>query len=288
MEVEGEDNKDDEENESNYDDDGKPKKNEHVESGYNLDASVTAHKLKEDCEHIRTNGNSNTQKVNLYDEIKNQEENQIRFGRNCGGSFESGRSNKMVKAVRRKQHEGDSTKTKECDARNTRKHNVTHNMGLEKEKEMKCGKVEEQWVEDLWGSRNFGYAQVEANGKSGGLLLVWDTKIFSASQSVGDERFIVVKADVELKDTIVVVVPKFLGEGYHMKTIRVDYKWRPLRCLSCKVFGHVLGECPKQPVSVVLKNLKAPRQIVRGVLVGPKVGFKQTKYVYRPVSQKNS
>ncbi|GKA48063.1 hypothetical protein Tco_0741021 [Tanacetum coccineum] len=263
----------------------------------------------------------------------------------------------MVKAVRRKQHEGDSTKTKECDAHNTRKHNVTHNTGLEKEKviftaitrgpstiydsssmgsinskhvkavgeqirlvwekkggmggcdgqakemvgesenmeermagiqEMKCGKVEEQWVEDLWGLRNFGYAQVEAKGKSGGLLLVWDTKIFSASQSVGDERFIVVKVDVELKDTIVVVVPKFLGEGYHMKTIRVEYKWRPLRCLSCKVFGHVLGECPKQPVSVVLKNLKAPRQIVRGVSVGLNVGFKQTKYVYRHVSQKNS
>ncbi|GKC86538.1 hypothetical protein Tco_1147187 [Tanacetum coccineum] len=96
MEVEGEDNKDDEENESDYDDDRKPKKNERfssnprspddkgshlrhgsneinvgvgnfkdVESGYNLDASVTAHKLKEDYEHIRTNGNSNTQKVNL-------------------------------------------------------------------------------------------------------------------------------------------------------------------------------------------------------------------------------
>ncbi|GJZ57731.1 hypothetical protein Tco_0613225 [Tanacetum coccineum] len=58
--------------------------------------------------------------------------------------------------------------------------------------------------------------------------------------------------NVELKDTIVVVVPKFVE----------------------------LGD--------VLKNLKNPRQVVRGVKVGPKVGFKQTKQVYRCVSQKNS
>nr|GEX80732.1 U5 small nuclear ribonucleoprotein helicase [Tanacetum cinerariifolium] len=42
-----------------------------------------------------------------------------------------------------------------------------------------------------------------------------------------------------------------------------------------------------QPVSDVLKNLKIPRQAVRGLRVGPKVGFKPTKQVYRPVSQKN-
>ncbi|GKB86158.1 RNA-directed DNA polymerase, eukaryota, partial [Tanacetum coccineum] len=66
--------------------------------------------------------------------------------------------------------------------------------------EIKCGKVKEQWVEDLWGSRNFGYAQVKAKGKSGGLLLVWDTNIFSASQSVGDERFIAVKGSWKGRD----------------------------------------------------------------------------------------
>ncbi|GJU58345.1 retrotransposon protein, putative, ty1-copia subclass [Tanacetum coccineum] len=73
------------------------------------------------------------------------------------------------------------------------------------------------------------------------------------------------RADVELKDTIMVVVPKFVGEGYHMKTIRVRYEWTPPRCSNCKVFGHVLDEFPKQPVSDVLKNLKNPRQAGRGV-----------------------
>ncbi|GKC23351.1 hypothetical protein Tco_1025501 [Tanacetum coccineum] len=36
------------------------------------------------------------------------------------------------------------------------------------------------------------------------------------------------RADVELKDTIV-VVPKFVGEGYSMRTIHVEYKWTPPR-----------------------------------------------------------
>ncbi|GKB66331.1 hypothetical protein Tco_0927743 [Tanacetum coccineum] len=45
------------------------------------------------------------------------------------------------------------------------------------------------------GSRNFGYAQVEARGRSGGLLLVWDTNSFSTRQLVGEERFIAVKGN---------------------------------------------------------------------------------------------
>nr|GEZ06709.1 peptidase S10, serine carboxypeptidase, alpha/beta hydrolase fold protein [Tanacetum cinerariifolium] len=37
-----------------------------------------------------------------------------------------------------------------------------------------------------------------------------------------------------------------------------------------------------------LKNMKKPRQSPRGVLVGPKVGFKPVKQVYRQVSKKNN
>ncbi|GJY90696.1 hypothetical protein Tco_0505892 [Tanacetum coccineum] len=60
------------------------------------------------------------------------------------------------------------------------------------------------------------------------------------------------RADVELKDTIFVVIPKFVGEGYN-----------------------------------VLKNLKNPRQAVRGVHVGTKVGFNMTNQVYRLVYHNN-
>ncbi|GJR11499.1 hypothetical protein Tco_0794151 [Tanacetum coccineum] len=42
------------------------------------------------------------------------------------------------------------------------------------------------------------------------------------------------KADVELRDTRLVVVPKFSGEMFTMSTIRVEYEWAPLMCLECK------------------------------------------------------
>nr|GEW71435.1 hypothetical protein [Tanacetum cinerariifolium] len=50
------------------------------------------------------------------------------------------------------------------------------------------------------------------------------------------------KYGLELKDAIVVVMPKLVGEGFNMCTIRVEYKWKPPTFLSCKVFGHVLNE----------------------------------------------
>ncbi|GKD75427.1 putative RNA-directed DNA polymerase [Tanacetum coccineum] len=95
-------------------------------------------------------------------------------------------------------------------------------------------------------------------------------------------------ADVELKDTILVAMPKLVREGFYTCTIRVKYEWKPPRCACCKVFGHVQDECPKNVDSDVAKNLKKPSQAPRGVLVGPKVGFQPIKQVYRPVSKKNN
>ncbi|GJU12182.1 hypothetical protein Tco_1134578 [Tanacetum coccineum] len=65
-------------------------------------------------------------------------------------------------------------------------------------------------------------------------------------------------ADVELKDTIVVAMPKLVDE----------YR--------------------KNIVSDVVKNLRNSRQAVRGVQFGPKVGFNPTKQVYILVSYKNN
>ncbi|GKD96374.1 RNA-directed DNA polymerase, eukaryota [Tanacetum coccineum] len=61
--------------------------------------------------------------------------------------------------------------------------------------ETKSNILDEWWMEDLWGSRNFSYVQKEANGRSGGLLLVWDNNIFTCKQAVRDERFIAVKGE---------------------------------------------------------------------------------------------
>ncbi|GJY76374.1 hypothetical protein Tco_0481490 [Tanacetum coccineum] len=69
------------------------------------------------------------------------------------------------------------------------------------------------------------------------------------------------RADVELKDTI---------------------GWL---CLNLLEEGFIREECPKNLGLGVAKNLTKPSQAPRGVLVGPKVGFKPAKE-YRPVSKK--
>ncbi|GJU21121.1 hypothetical protein Tco_1154463 [Tanacetum coccineum] len=48
-----------------------------------------------------------------------------------------------------------------------------------------------------------------------------------------------------------------------------------------------LDGCPKNINSDVVKNMKKPSQTHRGVPVGPKVGFKPVKQVYRQVSNSN-
>ncbi|GJW58216.1 retrotransposon protein, putative, ty1-copia subclass [Tanacetum coccineum] len=53
------------------------------------------------------------------------------------------------------------------------------------------------------------------------------------------------RADVELKDNIIVAMPKITREGHYICNVRVKYEWKPLRCSSCKVFRHIHKECPK-------------------------------------------
>nr|GEV60493.1 hypothetical protein [Tanacetum cinerariifolium] len=86
-------------------------------------------------------------------------------------------------------------------------------------------------------------------------------------------------ADVELKDTIVMAMPKIIREGYYTCTVHVENEWKPRRCSCCKVFGHTQEECPKNIRLSVAKNLKKPSQTSRGVLVGLKVGLNLIKNI---------
>nr|GEY40888.1 hypothetical protein [Tanacetum cinerariifolium] len=90
--------------------------------------------------------------------------------------------------------------------------------------------------------------------------------------------------DVELKDNIVVVVPKITKEGHYTCNVCVEYEWKPPRCLSGKVFGHVHEECTKNTGVDEKKIVIKPSQTSRGVPVGPKIGFKPQKE-YRPVTK---
>ncbi|GJT30930.1 hypothetical protein Tco_0911205 [Tanacetum coccineum] len=92
--------------------------------------------------------------------------------------------------------------------------------------------------------------------------------------------------DVELKDNIVMAMPKLNGEGLYTCNIHVDYVWKPPRYACCKVFGHFQEKCLKNIGACETKNLKKLSQTPRGVSVGQKVGFKPAKQVYQPVSKK--
>nr|GEU47361.1 hypothetical protein [Tanacetum cinerariifolium] len=68
------------------------------------------------------------------------------------------------------------------------------------------------------------------------------------------------RADVELKDNIMLHMPKISREGHYTCNVRVDYEWKPPTCTSCKVFGHIHEECPKNIGAGVTKTMKKPCQ----------------------------
>nr|GEZ45284.1 hypothetical protein [Tanacetum cinerariifolium] len=79
------------------------------------------------------------------------------------------------------------------------------------------------------------------------------------------------KADVKLKDNIIVAMPKITREGHYTCNVRAEYKWKPPRCSSCKVFRHVHEECTKNTGAGEKKTVKKPSQTSRGAPVGPKI-----------------
>ncbi|GJY60549.1 cytokinin dehydrogenase 3-like protein [Tanacetum coccineum] len=93
------------------------------------------------------------------------------------------------------------------------------------------------------------------------------------------------RASVELKDNIVMAIPKITREGHYTCNVHVEYEWKPPRCSSCKVFGHIQEECIKNTGAGEKKTVKKPSQTSRSVLVGPKMGFKPQKE-YRSVPKK--
>ncbi|GJU76069.1 retrotransposon protein, putative, ty1-copia subclass [Tanacetum coccineum] len=98
------------------------------------------------------------------------------------------------------------------------------------------------------------------------------------------------RADVELKDTIVVAMPKVNGEGFYMCNVRVEYEWKPPRCACCKIFCHTRVECPKNPglgAGAGETKKKKSSQAPKGIPVGPKMTFKPNQE-YRHVPKKHN
>nr|GEV98030.1 hypothetical protein [Tanacetum cinerariifolium] len=57
-------------------------------------------------------------------------------------------------------------------------------------------------------------------------LLIWSSNA---------RAMIEVQADVELKDTIMVAMPKLTGNGFYTCNVHVEYEWKPPRCSCCKI-----------------------------------------------------
>nr|GEW70818.1 hypothetical protein [Tanacetum cinerariifolium] len=63
-----------------------------------------------------------------------------------------------------------------------------------------------------------------------------------------------IRADRALKDTMVILVSNRVGNGVTMHNIKVEYEWKPLRCVTYLVHGHDDVQCPNG-VIVDLRNL---------------------------------
>ncbi|GJS80903.1 retrotransposon protein, putative, ty1-copia subclass, partial [Tanacetum coccineum] len=95
-------------------------------------------------------------------------------------------------------------------------------------------------------------------------------------------------ANVELKDNIVVAMPKSTRDGHYTCNVRVEYEWKPPRCSSCKVFRHIHEECPKNTGSSEKKTMKKPNQTSRGVLSAVSFSGNKKKGVKPTIEVSNS
>ncbi|GJS45285.1 uncharacterized protein Tco_0595406 [Tanacetum coccineum] len=109
-----------------------------------------------------------------------------------------------------------------------------------------------------------------------------------------------ITSDQELKESIVVAIPRLNGKGHTMEKIRVKFEWKPPRCDVCKIFGHVNEQCSKNIKSTRINdedqecfiivgrkrgkgnmhNRPSSRQIDGARLNKPKPNFQ-----YRPVNK---
>ncbi|GKE18234.1 putative reverse transcriptase domain-containing protein [Tanacetum coccineum] len=83
-------------------------------------------------------------------------------------------------------------------------------------------------------------------------------------QSWGTSSFarvmIELRADMELKDNIIVAMPKITKECYYTCNVRVEHEWKPPRRSSCKDFGHIHEACPNNTGAGEKKTVNKPSQ----------------------------
>ncbi|XP_022013826.1 uncharacterized protein LOC110913293 [Helianthus annuus] len=100
-----------------------------------------------------------------------------------------------------------------------------------------------------------------------------------------------INADHELKDRIVVAIPKLEEEGYFTEIINVEYEWKPQRCSLCCLFGHNDQTCGKN------ENKKEKQIVVddegfitdkrKTARIGAVPKRQKQKFIYKPKVNKS-
>ncbi|XP_071714319.1 uncharacterized protein [Rutidosis leptorrhynchoides] len=69
-----------------------------------------------------------------------------------------------------------------------------------------CKEIGDRFIELLWGSSGYRYIQKAANGRSGGLVLIWDTNMFQANQAIEGDFFLAVKDKLKGQNSKIIVL----------------------------------------------------------------------------------
>nr|GEY24506.1 transposon TX1 putative 149 kDa protein [Tanacetum cinerariifolium] len=87
------------------------------------------------------------------------------------------------------------------------------------------------------GNRNFGFTQMEAKGRSGGMLLIWDNNVFNCFDAMGDDRFITVKGGWKDVSGNIVLVCLY---GLHISKEKSSL-WDKLAGLDMEDFNNIIN-----------------------------------------------
>nr|GEW04315.1 hypothetical protein [Tanacetum cinerariifolium] len=55
-----------------------------------------------------------------------------------------------------------------------------------------------------------------------------------------------VNSEADLMEVVTIGIPSLTGEDFTKESIHVEYEWKPPRCDTCMIFGHVQDQCPKR------------------------------------------
>nr|GEW25624.1 reverse transcriptase domain, reverse transcriptase zinc-binding domain protein [Tanacetum cinerariifolium] len=162
--------------------------------------------------------------------------------------------------------------------------------------ETKCRDISDDWVEELWGSRNFGFVKSDAIGRVGGILMIWDTTEFIGIRAFGDERFVAIKGKWKgMCNLAAITLDRKLSDHCPvvLKDVDLDFGPKPIRAFDVwledgeieEVFKvawgkHIRSSKPDCVVRDRFKNVKEALKDWSRAKFGDPLGLLD----YRPIS----